>query len=253
MCTITWSCAPTGFDVVFSRDEQHSRALALPPRLVPGFDAPVLAPFDPAGGGTWIMVNAHGLAVCVLNQYDAAVSTNVPTLEKPEVSRGHLPLALARFSAVTDCASPLRIALASAAFKPCFIYAFDAAGRNAAWRSDGQTLEARRIPQFGMASTSSVDTARIVAQREERFRAFAAMFDDGLDGRALRHFHEAAESPSDAISVRMSRADARTVSLTRLSVRRESITMEYAPRERDGGFAPPTRHLLPPAKERATP
>jgi hypothetical protein len=56
----------------------------------------------------------------------------------------------------------------------------------------------------------------------------------------LECFHRDEASRLSAFDVRMSRPDARSVSLTRICHRPEASTMHYAPREGDGLFAEPT-------------
>ena len=90
MCTASWLDRPEGFELFFNRDERRTRARSLPPRVVTAPDGTrYLAPIDAESGGTWIAVNEHGLAVCLLNRYPEVLAPATPR------SRGHLVTHLA--------------------------------------------------------------------------------------------------------------------------------------------------------------
>lgn len=245
MCTVSWLVRPGVGEVVFSRDEQRTRALAAPPepRTIAG--TPLLAPLDPVGGGTWIFVNAHGFVACLLNHYDARPSA-APAGAVPPVSRGRLLLALAAEAAVAGVEPRLRVALAGARYLPCHVLAFDRRGVGARWTWDGARLEAGALPECGLVSTSSFDGPRVVAARAAAFAAWRQAHPETA-GAGLWEFHLAAGVRADAVSVRMSRPDARTVSLARVTVDGARLALAYAAREGDGGFAPASTHRLEPA------
>lgn len=48
MCSVTWYLSDTGYQVFFNRDEQRSRALALPPKPYELQETSVLMPLDSA-------------------------------------------------------------------------------------------------------------------------------------------------------------------------------------------------------------
>jgi len=71
MCTVTWQpLTGAGYEVVFSRDEQRSRALAEGPGYRTAGKLLIISPRDPQGGGTWIFANEKGYTGCILNRYD---------------------------------------------------------------------------------------------------------------------------------------------------------------------------------------
>ena len=70
MCTLSWLVNAQGYEVFFNRDEQRSRVKAEPPAYDTVTDS--IMPIDPQGGGTWIAVNANGITLCLLNNYQAA-------------------------------------------------------------------------------------------------------------------------------------------------------------------------------------
>ena len=101
MCTLSWVYHSKGYRLLFTRDEGRGRSPALPPEIrsadpiearehsygtaeemdsarshigspaTQNRDLKYLAPRDPDGGGTWILVNAAGVTICLLNHYSA--------------------------------------------------------------------------------------------------------------------------------------------------------------------------------------
>ncbi|NNU17015.1 hypothetical protein HK107_11855 [Parvularcula sp. ZS-1/3] len=67
MCTLVAKHTAEGWRVAMNRDEAKTRAEGEPPRLWP--DVPMLAPFDPDAGGTWIGARADGTWAAILNGY----------------------------------------------------------------------------------------------------------------------------------------------------------------------------------------
>lgn len=87
MCTLTWSRPKEGgFEVWFNRDEKKTRPIADPLALRELNGVTFLSPRDPQGGGTWMLANEFGLAVCLLNQWELDTR---PTSGRRK-SRGHL-------------------------------------------------------------------------------------------------------------------------------------------------------------------
>lgn len=96
MCSVTWSLSDTGYQVFFNRDEQRSRALALPPAIYDRQGVAVMMPLDPQGQGSWISLNQFGLSLCLLNNYQGRVPDG--TL----ISRGLLLKSLAGSSSIDN-------------------------------------------------------------------------------------------------------------------------------------------------------
>ncbi len=68
MCTVTVIPTEGGLRLVSNRDELRTRPAALTPREhLADESTPALWPIDPTGGGTWIAVGAHGMAMSLLN------------------------------------------------------------------------------------------------------------------------------------------------------------------------------------------
>lgn len=118
MCSVTWSLSDTGYQVFFNRDEQKSRALALPPAIYDRQGVSVMMPLDPQGQGSWISLNQFGLSLCLLNNYQGRVPDG--TL----ISRGLLLKFLAGSSSIEQITLAFE-KLALSRFAPFTLLAFD--------------------------------------------------------------------------------------------------------------------------------
>jgi hypothetical protein len=219
VCTLSFRLEPDGFELYFSRDERRSRAPALAPEIHADSSTRFLAPRDPEGGGTWIAVNAHGVALALLNDYGTRVAG-----ESFE-SRGRLVLALSDARDPRELEARLR-ARSLAAYKP-FELALFAPGEEVqrfAW--DGRAL-ANECAARGPFASSAVAQAKARSARRARF---AESCGPGVaSSQALDHFHREHAPARGALSTCMHRADAKTVSLTRVRVDRARVAMAYAP------------------------
>jgi hypothetical protein len=87
VCTLSYLLHSTGYELFFNRDEQHSRPLAIPPQFNSVHNA--IYPVDPTGNGTWLAVSNKGLSLALLNYYQATTPQ-----DKKRLSRGQLILSL---------------------------------------------------------------------------------------------------------------------------------------------------------------
>lgn len=245
MCTVSWRFHPDGYDFFFSRDEQRTRPTALPPRPYSRDGVEWLAPYDPQGGGSWIIVNSHGLTACVLNAYtiDAA-----PAPTSPVQSRGRLPLALADARNATECREKLDHLLADGRFAPCFLLCVHPPAEAVWWIWAGAVLHRLGSAIRPPITTSSYDSERIILARRDAFQKIVGTEQPTLE--QLRQFHEGPDQPAEAASVRMSRPDARTVSLTHIAVSGSEVRTTYAERDGDDGFLPPQKLAIPQSPSR---
>lgn len=241
MCTVSWTCQSGGYDLFFSRDEQRTRALGERPNCQQSSSGvSFLAPRDPQGGGTWIFSNEFGLTACLLNSYPALMP---PGLNRPTLSRGRLLLELVSAADLAECDAILAEAFGSATYAACFLLVVSPGGELGWWIWSGEHLHRVTTPPCRPITTSSWDRERVCARRREQFLTLTSGSQPPTV-RQLRLYHEASDQGATAESVRMSRLDARTVSLTHVICREDSITMEYAMREGDAGFAPASTHTL---------
>jgi len=156
-----------------------------------------------------MLVNAHGLSLCLLNHYPA---TPPPAIEKTE-SRGNLVLDFA------DCATVAEVmkrgtSVPLTAYQPFQLVAMDmTGGAKLTWNGrsrETSTLDAKGV----MLSSSSYRPAATVRTRRETFQ------------RIIGDMHMATTDQQDALhrqrdddpatSIRMSRPDACTHSIARI-------------------------------------
>lgn len=240
MCTASWRYRPAGYEIFFSRDEQRSRPLGEAPKRHSHDELSWLAPRDPQGGGSWIVANSHGLTTCVLNAWE---NPSVSRHLRPTKSRGLIPLSLAPATGL-DCATKiLERSLIPKACAPCFILCLVPASA-ALWIWNGAALHPMSGSIHPPLTTSSHDSANVTHARREAFRRLSRSCDE-ITSEQLRLFHECPGQIADATTVRMSRPDARTVSLIRVILDLGAIRMTYAERDGDDGFRPEVETFLP--------
>jgi uncharacterized protein with NRDE domain len=171
-----------------------------------------LWPVDPDGGGTWIGVNDRGVAASLLNVNPAhADHSGASGL----ASRGAIIPAIIDVSRAADAIKRLG-GLDLACFRPFRVVIADVRSIfEAAW--DRRTLRVERRPLAPACFVSSgLGDARALP-RLDLWREWLRIGRPNEDLQDAFHRHQWADRPE--ISVRMSRADARTVSTTVVEVR----------------------------------
>ena len=205
MCTMTWWHNTTDYGVFFNRDERRTRPLAEAPKLR---GEGVLAPRDPAGGGSWMAANRHGLILCLLNRWQSAPTGGI--------SRGKLVMDLAD---AADFAS-LQSRLDDTDLRRFSGFTLVAVDRSGARRWDWESGILRASAAECPVTSSSFDPEKVAAARRRRFAECVP--DPSPD--SLERFH--AEG-ADAYSVRMCRPDAQTWSRSRIDVTGERLSWRY--------------------------
>lgn len=222
MCTV--SIIPTsragglahGFRLVCNRDERHHRADATAPRWRElGAGRPrAIWPTDGEAGGTWIAGNDRGLVLCLLNVNPTPAPLS-PNAERA-ISRGKIIPALIALSDAEAVLEGVR-ALEHERFAPFRLLVVDggevAGGSRVATASwDGDGLEVLEHEAGAMCLASSGLGDALVASRLELFEGMVVGAGGTPEAQDLFHTHRWPERPE--ISVMMTRADARTVSVT---------------------------------------
>ena len=231
MCTVSVLPRAGGFRLVCNRDESLSRPAARPPIRRMAGRVPVWYPYDPQGAGTWVAANGHGLALALLNrQQPPSIAAGAPVRSERR-SRGQIVLMLADASAIPV----VRAALAEidpgsyAAFRLIAVRN----GEVAIVTSDGRHLRVDDAPLEGplLLTSSSLNDGEAERRRRPLFDELVCRGRDPLAGQEAFHDHRWPHCPE--FSVRMQRADARTVSRTVVDVtgRRVSLTYEPLPLE----------------------
>ena len=209
MCTVSWIHDNSGYQVFFNRDEKRSRKPALSPVHAIRNGVRYIAPIDGDFGGAWIATNEFGVTCCLLN--GAAGSA--------QRSRGWLVLdliAMPSLSGVLKVFDETDLTL----YAPFTAIALEPGTASMVFRWDGvrRVFETENGPR-GMRTSSSFDTAAVLARREAVFGT----------AENLYTFHLSHADGASPYSVCMHRPDAETVSFSHISVSREAAEFTYVP------------------------
>ncbi len=202
-----------GYELWFNRDEKHARAPEAPPRRGQTPRGVRYAmPVDGERGGTWLLLNEHGLTACVLNDYESGAESKPETRE----SRGRLPLECAECADIGQAREVLHT-LDLARFAPFRLVVVDRSGAGRVVHWDGRERQEALAPDF--LTSSSWMPARVRAAREAR----RAVLGDagGWTAEMQEALHWEHDRAAGAESVLMRREDARTRSVCRVRVNAE--------------------------------
>lgn len=219
MCTLSWWQKPGCYGVLFNRDESVRRSAAQPPGIWEEGGTTYLCPLDPDGGGTWIFANRAGIIGSLLNNYA------VPHKAEHPVSRGLLLKSLARYETISAAAEALEeVGLASYSGFHLFLFSGGAA---LLYNWDGESLIRQSGSQISCPLTSSgYRYEEVAAYRRAQFGL--QVDPEGTDYiKNLQDFHSYHDERWPAHSPLMVRADARTVSQSRVSVEPKQISFSY--------------------------
>lgn len=203
--------------MVSSRDEQRSRPPATPPAWHTTNGTRAIWPTDTLAGGTWIAASQHGLVLAILNlNPDPPVNLRgvrgllsrggvIPALiAQPDAASAmeglrHLPL---------DRFAPFRLIAASGAGD-------QSSGRvlEARWDRDALALREHSGPAVCFVSSGLGD--HLV---KDRLGLFVTSLAGEVSAGAQDEFHNHQWADRPEVSVRMSRSDARTVSVAAANV-----------------------------------
>jgi len=220
MCSVSWLVDRNGYQVFFNRDEQKSRALALPPQQLNIDGVEVLMPIDPQGMGSWISLNEYGLSLCLLNNYQGIVP------DGELVSRGLLLRQLASNYSVHGVIHAFK-QLELRQFAPFSLLVFDPeltpelrAVMALEWDGTQSRIHATDSPLF----SSGVD---LVAVRDYRLSIYQHLTSEEMSEEQLLKFHTQHHPEYLHMSTCMHRKDAHTVSFTHLAVTSDDTSMAY--------------------------
>ena len=237
MCTVAFVPLPGGgYLLGHNRDERRARGRGAFPTVVAAAGGAALAPRDPDAGGTWIVANAAGVTVCVLN----ALERDGRELPETPRSRGLLVAAaagcadLGRVRALLE-GSGTQLA-ATRAFR--LVAAGDGVGLvSCVW--DGAELRWERSRGTALFVSSTLGAFGAPAARRASWALLRRSVGDP-DEAALSAWLASHEPERGPASVCMHRDDGGTVSRTVVRVDRDRVAMTYT----DG---PPCSPLAPPS------
>jgi len=230
MCTLTIVPLGSGYRLVVNRDELRARVSASAPRVTRVSGRSCVWPVDGKEGGTWIAVSDAGVSMSVQN-----VNPDPrPALPRGIVSRGHIIPPMMGVGSASEALVALEN-LDLETFAPFRLVALDARSiLEARWNREA--LSITRRPMQAVCFTTSGLGDHLVTERLTLFDSFVRDRGATREMQDAYHAHRWADRPE--ISVHMARADARTVSVTRVEVTRAErgslVEMEYSD---DGGTA----------------
>lgn len=214
---MTWARRADELTLCFNRDEQHSRAESLPPRVWrEGF----LAPVDGDAMGTWLAVKTDGTVLALLNHYPPDF-----TKRTPAPSRGALVAALAAHPELPTPALLRRLGAES--MNPFRLVALSMT------RTVVFTWNGRRLSRDGMfgdtgfITSSSWQTQAVTAVRHEMFRRWLQEIEIPKLEQMIQFHSIAHHAKGSAWAVCMRREDARSVSLNTIHITKGRAVMTH--------------------------
>jgi hypothetical protein len=224
MCTVSIVPWEDGFRLTCNRDERRTRAEARPPRRRPAGRSMATYPLDPESGGTWVAVNAAGLAAAILNLNDGP---RAPAHRAPR-SRGEIVPAIAGCRSL-DEALDAALSIDGAAYEPFRLVIAQGRAVAAVSRERGRAVARVDLRRPVLFTSSSLGDALVEAPRRALFDAMVVGARDWRKGQFRFHRHQWPDRLP--MSVCMSRPDAATVSRTTIDATSRGVRLVYEPVE----------------------
>lgn len=202
-----------GFRLVMNRDELRTRSPALRPAAIE-LESGIRAvwPTDADAGGTWIAANDRGLALGLLNGNPEPAPSLPP--RETLISRGLIIPSLVSCEEAREVIRGVQM-LDVHRYAPFRLIAADRSViADAVW--DGLRLRVSQCAMRPVCFVSSGLGDRVVAPRLGLFRRWLARHGATVPAQDAYHEHQWPDRPE--ISVKMSRRDARTISVTSVEV-----------------------------------
>lgn len=203
-----------------NRDESLNRPIAHPPAVRRLGSMRAILPIDPQSGGTWIGTNDAGIVAVLLNVSDGSQSRAGPR------SRGEIVPRILRASSLERATqavlslnpqdyAPFRLLILTRDDEGCFV-------------SNGGRLH-REAGAGGrrtvMRTSSGLGDSLVAGPRSTLFQSIVCTQSPTPAQQDCFHHH--AWPDHGELSVVMSRADARTVSITTVTVSEQGVRMQY--------------------------
>lgn len=220
MCTMTWFTKGDGYELFFNRDERLSRRRADQPTVQCLDGVQYVSPTDADAGGTWIAVNQFGVTVCLLNHYQFE---QIATY-KDWTSRGEI---VRKFAVTSDLElAELRFNdLDLHDYRAFRMFIIDQTGQNRLCVWDGHSARVERNVSTPKSS-SSVDALHVKSVRKALFADLNLVA--SKSSKDYLNFHASHLPGRSKESVCMHREDAKTVSMSHVSVSGQAIEFRYA-------------------------
>lgn len=224
MCTVSWIHQEDGYLLLFNRDELRTRKPASAPRIDRRKGVAFIAPLDGDFGGSWIAVNQYGLTLCLLNRFDDSPGA----IPRDYRSRGLL------IRELIDCPELIALSQRLSAisldhYRPFTLVSLFT-GHPAMlieWTGHEKRVESN-AEKLMPISSSSLREGNTVLQRKRQFQEM--VFERGrVEAELLFQYHRSHLPERGPTSVCMHRTDARTVSLSSLTVTKKMVEFAYYP------------------------
>lgn len=222
MCTMTWVRRPDGYDLLCNRDERVSRLPATGPEVRELRGLRCISPADGDFGGTWITVNELGVTLCLLNAY----GDEVPEPADGWTSRGLLLSDLADSDDAQDARRRI-LDRDLSVFRP-FVLVIAVPHRSPTQvRWTGRSLELDGAVRPPIVSSGGDERAARESRREQLESLLRTARRPNL--ALLEGFHRSHEPERGPLSVCVHAGEAKTVSMSVVSVRESMIAFRYEP------------------------
>lgn len=220
MCTASWSVGSGRATLCFNRDERKDRPRARVPKVMSEGGLAWIAPIDPTGGGTWLLVNQYGVCVFLLNNYAAMGAGELPSDRQ---SRGLLPMRFFASKSLNEVEASFK-SLDVQSYQPFHLCAIDGYGYcGASW--DGVSLE-RRSANERFITTSSFRTKEVEAYRETLYQELLGS-EEIVDVERRRAYHMDTSHEDPAFNPFMLREESETHCMSVVEIGKESVAYEY--------------------------
>lgn len=218
MCTLSWFPTEHGYEVFFNRDENRSRIKADPPKYDELTES--IFPLDSQGGGTWVAVNRHRLTLSLLNNYQEE------NVQKASSSRGLIIPGLIKERDEGAVCEKLETGNYND-YQPFILCIFspglsEAGGVIPVYLWDGHRMQPRKSSQIVISS--AVSLREVTKSRQE---VLGELLQHSTANRKLYlDYHKSHDPEKGKLSVCMHRQDARTQSLSHITVG-EQVNFSY--------------------------
>ena len=225
MCTLSIFTLPNQTIITMNRDEVRDRYEANIIQHAHTIASQSFYPVDKQSSGTWFGFNGHGIVLALLNGYHE-------TQLKDAKSRGFIIPYLLKFNSLQQVEEQMAEQIADSTernYNPFdLIYADTSQIIKFNW--NGKKLSKQKIanPQAYMFSSSSVDTANILAKRADIFSDFKNnMPAANKPAYILQQLHLKQDSTDTSSSIFMTRAKTHTKSISQIIIKNKELDYYY--------------------------
>lgn len=224
MCTVSWIHRDDGYLLLFNRDELRTRKPASTPRIDKRKGIAFIAPLDGDHGGSWVAVNQLGLTLCLLNRFDGLPDA----VSRDYRSRGLLIRELIDCRELSVVSQRLSADSLDQYLPFTLVSLFPGhPATQVEWTGEEKRFESNAERLMPIAS-SSLREGNVVLQRKQQFQELA-LKRGRVDAELLYQYHRTHLPEYGPTSVCMHRADARTVSLSTVTVTKKMVEFAYHP------------------------